>query len=150
MLHLALFYLTGLADVVPFLNPFLAAVLFALSATALCALAQRMSDGAFTSLQLALAASLLISYPIIAFKFIYELDVVLTMLAYLTVPVAIYYILDFYETRSKKSAVIGFFALLITVSGYESFNQVFVVEVLFLLAIAYATKQMPLKEMLLK
>lgn len=49
LLHIVLYYLTGLMDVIPFLNNFISAVLIVFSALLLSALADAASNGRFNT-----------------------------------------------------------------------------------------------------
>jgi hypothetical protein len=131
--HLILYYLTGLVDVVPFLNNFLSAALLAFSSLLLMALFDTAAGGQFTTSQKILFSSLYVSYPIIAFKFIYDLDVVVTMLGYVLVALATIFGFAFLQSRRYRDAIIAVVCLFFGIGAYESFNAVFVCIVLFTL-----------------
>lgn len=76
LLHIALYYLTGLMDVIPFLNNFLSAALIVFSALLLSGLADAASNGRFNTFEHVIFSGIYISSPVMAFKFIYDLDVV--------------------------------------------------------------------------
>lgn len=134
-MHVILFYITGLADFIPFLNDFVGAILYMGSALALCCLVQKASGSAFSTVDLLVASCVYISLPIVSFKFIYEIDVVVTMGSFLLVPCSIYAAMVFLEGGGRRYLALSLLLLLFGISSYESFNAVYVCEVLMVLAL---------------
>lgn len=133
LLHIVLYYLTGLMDVIPFLNNFISAALIVFSALLLCGLADAASNGRFNTFQQIIFAGLYISSPVSAFKFIYDLDVVAVSISGVCCVLAVIMGFEFLESRKKAGLfkTLGLFFL--AVSSYESFNAVIICLVLFVL-----------------
>lgn len=135
LLHLVFFYMLGLADVVPFFGPFLGACLLAVAALLLSACLEEASSRSFSWAELALFSALFISYPVVAFKFIYDIDVVVTMFSYACCSAALYMGLLFEKSGERWLFVVQVILLMASIGSYESFNAVFVCEVLFVLSL---------------
>ncbi len=132
LLHVALYYICGLVDVVPFLNNFISALLMASSAVVLIALFEVSVGKKFNVCQKLIFFGLYISYPILAFKFIYDIDVVVTSLSYLCAPLGLVFGLSFIETKKVQDVVLAGAFLFVAIGSYETFNAVYICLVLML------------------
>lgn len=121
LLHVFYAKLTGAFQFIPFFNDFVGAVLFMLSALMFCALFQYITESAFSSVELALFTGIYLSYPIISEKFIYNLDVVVTMSSYLFTVFSLLTSYDFIKYKRKKSLILALISLFLAVGSYESF-----------------------------
>lgn len=144
LLHIVLYYLTGLMDVIPFLNNFISAVLIVFSALLLSALADAASNGRFNTFEHIIFSGIYISSPLMAFKFIYDLDVVAVAISSACCVLAVISGFSFLQSRRKGELFFALGMLLLTISSYETFNAVFVIMVLFaLLLMALFTDKKP-------
>ncbi len=132
LLHVALYYICGLVDVVPFLNNFISALLMAASAVVLIALFDVSVGKKFNVWQKLIFFGLYISYPILAFKFIYDIDVVVTSLSYLCVPLGLVFGLSFIETKKIQDVILAGGFLFVAIGSYETFNALYICLVLML------------------
>lgn len=135
LLHLVFHYVLGLADIVPFFGPLLGASFLVLAAFLLSACLVESSNRSFSWVDLAIFSALFISYPVIAFKFIYDLDVVVTMFSYACCSLALYFGILFDKGAGRRCFVAEVILLMCSIGSYESFNAVFVCEVLFVLSL---------------
>lgn len=133
LLHILFYYVTGLVDVIPFLNNLIGAVLLFFSAVFYSALFDTISQHKLKPAYLLMFACLYVSNSIMSFKFIYDIDVVVTMFSYFCIPLAVVYSLSMMERRSKKDLLASFLLLMAAISSYESFNAVYICSVLFVL-----------------
>ena len=125
LLHVVLYYITGLVDVVPFLNNFLSAILMALSAVATTALVNTAANSTLRTYEKILFFGLCVSYPAVAFKFIYDLDVLAVAISYLAVVFAVVYTFEFTQNRRKKDGIKAVLLTAIAISSYETFVSFF-------------------------
>lgn len=142
LLHIVFYYIFDLATVNPFINNFISAILFALSAALFCALIKCVCPDKFSAPELSIFSALYISCSITSFKFIYDIDVVVTILSYAAIPLSIYYFLRFLDSKKLSAVIIGTLWLLCGISSYESFIMVYICEVLFLLIICHVWMEM--------
>lgn len=133
LLHIALYYLTGLMDVIPFLNNFLSAALIVFSALLLSGLADVASNRRFNTFEHVIFSGIYISSPVMAFKFIYDLDVVAVAVSSAACVLAVIFGFSFVQTHKRTDLFKALAMLLLTVSSYETFNAVFIIMVLFVL-----------------
>lgn len=150
LLHILFFYITGLVDVIPYLNNFLGAALLVISAILLTALIETVIPNKFTIFAKIMFAGLFLSNPIISFKFIYDLDVVVTMFSYACIPLAVIFGLEFCQTSNKLDFLKAFGFLLCSIGSYESFNAVYICLVIFTLILYAVYKNVPAKELVIK
>lgn len=73
------------------------------------------------------------TFSIIAFKYVYELDVIVTILSYVLLPIVIMFVLSFIETRKSRQLIYAVILLSIAIGSYESFNAVYICLVLLVL-----------------
>ena len=131
LIHLLFYYVGGLVDVIPFLNNFLSAVLMTVSAVLLNGLFAAATNDRFNTFQKLTFLGFYISYPLLAFKFIYDLDVFVTSVAYVCVALSLVFGFSFTETHKWRDGLLAL-ALAIVASGcYESFNALYICTVLF-------------------
>lgn len=137
LLHVVFYYVLGLVDVIPFLNNFLSAIIMAFSGIVFLSIFNVVGDFQLNSFQKLLFLGIYLSYPATAFKFIYDLDVVITAVSYLFVAISIIYAFSFAENLKLKDFMLAFLFIIISIGGYESFNAVYICGVLFVLIILY-------------
>lgn len=125
LLHLLVYYITGLADVVPFLNNFLSVILMFFSGVTVTCLIDTVANSNLAFKEKAIFFGLFISYPAIAFKFIYDLDVLVISLSYLAATLSVVYTLSFIEHKNIKDGIISTVLIIIAVSSYETFISYF-------------------------
>lgn len=136
--HVVLEALTGTVTFLPFFNDFLGVVLFVLSAWVLCAVFQYVTGNAFSDWSLCAFSGIYLSYSIINEKFIYNLDVVVTMLSYLCFAMALLYSYQFVFEKRKNTWYWAVAALIVSISSYESFPFLYVSGVFFLFILKIA------------
>ncbi len=152
LLHLLLNGLTGLIRFIPFFNDFLAVTLFVFSAWVLCALFQYITHGRLSPKSLALFSCIYLSYSIINEKFIYNLDVITTMISYLCFAFALLYSYQFVYEHRKIALLYAVLNILISISSYESFIFLYVggVFFIFILKLLVNEDKVRFKELILK
>lgn len=135
LLHIVFYYLTGLVDVIPFLSNLLATVFLFLSAVLFTGVMDAVASPPphFRTWQKILFSGLYLTNSIIAFKFIYDIDVVVTMFSYACVPLALVFAFGFVENNNRKDFVKAVAFLFFSIGSYESFNAVYICAVLFIL-----------------
>ena len=121
LLHVVFNALTGLVDFIPFLNDFIAVCLFLLSALLLAALFQHIANSKFSTFSVAAFCCIYISYSIITEKFIYNLDVIVTMISYCCCVLSLMYAYRFVEEKSKICFLKSIITLIVALGSYESF-----------------------------
>lgn len=144
LLHLLLDKLTGYVDFTPFLGEFIAVLLFFASAllwcTLLAALCQRKKA---STAALTVFACLYISYPIINEKFIYHLDVIVTMLSYTLCVLSLWFCCELAFHRRWGSAVAAILLQMGAIASYESFHAVFLCGTFLILILYYLYQAQP-------
>lgn len=135
LLHVVFNGLTGIVEFIPFFNEFLGASLFWFSSLIFCGLFQLVSKNRFSTLSMCAFACTYISFPIITEKFIYSLDVVVTMLSYCTCAMALVYAYLFVVQHSKKYFALSISLLMIAIGSYESFVFLYICGVFAILCI---------------
>lgn len=146
LLHLLFYYILRVADVIPFFNNFIATVLLVISAILLSALIQSVTCSRFNIIQLFLFSSIYVSYSILSFKFIYDIDVIVTMFSYVVVILGIVFCLKSMRCKGNeylKNFLLSIFCLIGAIGSYEVFITVYICEVLFLLIIQYLYLEKP-------
>lgn len=121
LLHVLVNKLTDTIAFIPFFNDFLGASLFALSAILFCTLFQTVSNQKLSTQILISFAAVYISYSIINEKFIYNLDVVVTMLSYCTCALSLIYSYAYVVDCNKRDLFGAIGLLILSISSYESF-----------------------------
>lgn len=141
-------FLTGLVDIIPFLNNFLATVILGMAAVAMVGLYQTVSGQKFGSLINFLIASVFVSYSIISMKFIYDLDVITTMASYFCVPVSIFAVYQYFQSKRKRYLLVSGVLLMVAIGTYESFNTVYIAMVLMVLLLELYFQNRKTKQLL--
>lgn len=126
LLPIVIDYLTGLIDFIPFLNDFIGAALFWLSSLVFCYLFEYISNKRFSSLSCLVFAGIYLSFPIINEKFIYNLDVITTMLSYLFISLSALCAYQAVFENNKKQYLPAFVFCMAGISAYESFIMLYV------------------------
>ena len=130
LIHILFYFVGGLVDVIPFLNNFLSAVLMTVSAVLFNGLFAAATDNRFNTFQKLTFLGFYISYPLLAFKFIYDLDVLVTALAYVCVALSLVFGFAFTETHKLRDGVAAAVLALLAIGSYESFNALYICAVL--------------------
>ena len=130
LIHILFYYVGVLVDVIPFLNNFLSAVLMTVSAVLFNGLFAAATDNRFNTFQKLTFLGFYISYPLLAFKFIYDLDVLVTALAYVCVALSLVFGFAFTETHKLRDGVAAAVLALLAIGSYESFNALYICAVL--------------------
>lgn len=125
LLHVVLYYVTGLVNIVPFLNNFVSALLMALSGVLVTALLDLSCNFTMRLYEKILFFGLYISYPTVAFKFIYDLDVLVVAISYVAVTIGVVYAFSFIDSKKKKDAFISVVCTVIAIGSYETFIAFF-------------------------
>lgn len=133
LVHIFFHYVVGLADVIPFLNNFLGVLMLMMSSILYVGLINLISNHAFSTFKQIIFAGLFTTYSIISFKFIYDIDIVVTMLSYMCTPLAVVYAISWIESKKPTDFLKSMAFLAIAISSYESFNTLFICSVLFAL-----------------
>lgn len=150
--HVLLEAMTGDLTFIPFFNDCLGVILFVFSAWVLCGVFQYVTRSAFSSWSLAAFCGIYLSYSLINEKFIYNLDVIVTMLSYLSFGFALLYAYQFVYERNRWAAVKGTLWLILSISSYESFIFLYITGVffLFLLKIFINGEKVTFRELIVK
>ena len=152
LLHVVFNKLTGALTFIPFLNDFIGAALFMLSALIFCGLFQYVTEGRMTNIQLIIFAGIYLSYSIVSEKFIYNLDTIVTMLSYVAVAYSLVAAYRFVYLNSKKSFVPAVLSLIVGLGAYESFIFLYIsgVFAIFILKNVVCEEKLKFKDTLLK
>lgn len=146
LLPVVLDYLTGLVEFIPFLNDFIGVSLFWLSSLVFCYLFQYISSRRFSSLACLVFAGIYLSFPVINEKFIYNLDVITTMLSYLCISLSVLCAYQAIFENEKKQYLHAFIFCMVGISAYESFVFLYICVVFSIFFIkAIADEQYKLK-----
>lgn len=148
--HLLFYYVLGMADVIPFLNNFIAVLLLGISVVVLTSLIQIETKQFFLDREIILFSMLYVSFPIIAFKFIYDIDVVVTMFSYCCVPIAIYEGTRFLYEHTKKNFIFHTIFLMMAVGSYESFICLYICETIAIFSFQYLYKNEKVKKIVIQ
>lgn len=151
ILHVLVNFLTGTVDFIPFFNDFLGAGLFWLSSLLFCGLFQYVTDNKLSPLGCISFCCIYISYSIINEKFIYHLDVVVTMLSYCLTALSLAYAYQFIKTRKLLPYCIAVVCMMLGLGSYETFTFLYVCGVfaIFILQIVICKQPMRLKQWLI-
>ncbi|MGN0568931.1 MAG: glucosyltransferase domain-containing protein [Candidatus Fimenecus sp.] len=152
LLHILFDRVTGYLEFIPFLNEFIGACLFWLSAIFFCALFQYVTNGKLNNFVLAVFCGIYISFPITAEKFIYSLDVIVTMLSYVCVAYSLAKAYEAIYLKKKISFLISVIFLIIGIGAYESFIFLYIsgVFAIFLLKCIFSESKVKLTDTILK
>ena len=121
LLHVALNLLTRSIEFIPFFTDFVGAALFALSALLYCALYQYISGNRIPLAALLSFSCVYISYPITVEKYIYNLDVIATMVSYCCSAVSLMYAYRFVNEKHPLLFCKSVAVLMAAVGSYESY-----------------------------
>ena len=119
--HVLLYMLTGVGYFVPYFNDFLGAALFSLSSLLYCSLFQMISDKKINTFCLITFSTVYISYSIIVSKYVYNLDVIPTMLSYCACAISIAYSYLFVKNNKKSNLIFAILFLMLSIGSYETF-----------------------------
>lgn len=152
LLHVVLNLLTGSIDFIPFYNEFLGTALLTLSALLYCGVFQLVSGQSLSTPSLIAFSCVYISYPILAEKYIYSLDLIAITLSYCCSAIALMYAYRFVSRAERTSFMKAAAVLMAAIASYESFIFLYICGVfsLFLLEILFRDSRMGLKEILLR
>ena len=152
LLHVVFNGVTGLVDYIPFFNEFVAAGLFLVSALLFAALFQYITNNKFSVQTVTAFCCIYVSYSIINEKFIYSLDIIVTMISYCCSALALMYAYKFTEENSRSAFLKSLLLLIVAMGSYESFIFVYFcgVFIIFVLQICTNNVKMTLKTFLQK
>lgn len=129
LMHVAFNFLTHSVQFIPFFTDFVGAVLYVISALLFCGVFQYITDSRLSPGALIAFSCIYISSSILAEKFIYQLDVIVTMLSYCFAALAMLYAYQAVKEKRRgaywKAAVL----LMLAVSSYESFISLYICSV---------------------
>lgn len=152
LLHVLFSRLTGALTFIPFLNDFIGAALFFLSALLFCGLFQYVTNSRLSTAALTVFSGIYLSFSIISDKFIYNLDVIVTMLSYVCVACALIFAYQFVYLQQKKAFLPAVAVLILGVGAYESFIFLYICGVfaVFMLKCIVGQKKLTLKNTLIR
>ena len=152
LLHVAFNYLTHSIQFIPFFTDFVGAALYALSALLYCALFQYVTDRNLSSFSLISFCCVYISSSVLAEKYIYHLDVIVTILSYCCSAVALLYAYRFVKEKRMSLFLIASVVLMGAIASYESFIFLYICGVfgIFILEIAINREKKTFMELLLE
>ena len=152
LLHVLVNGLTGIVDFIPFLNDFLGAALFGFSALLFCALLQYITKGKLRDFSCIAFCCIYISYSITNEKFIYQLDVVVTMLSYCLTALGLVYSYQYAQEKKLSLFFKSVGCLVLAFGSYETFVFLYFCGVfaIFILEIVINKKSLTIKEIILE
>lgn len=124
--HVLFEQLFGIITFVPFLNDFIGAALFWISSLLFCGFFQYITNASLSNGSLIVFTGLYLTFSIVNEKFIYNLDVIVTMLSYVAIA---YALLCSYEAIQNQNRTYFFWAVIAVMFGiasYESFIFVYI------------------------
>lgn len=150
LLHVAFNLLTHCVQFIPFFTDFTGAALYALSALLYCALFQYVTDHKLRSFSLISFCCVYISSSVLAEKYIYHLDVIVTVLSYCCSAIALLYAFRFVKERRFSLFLAAALVLMGAIASYESFIFLYICGVfgIFLLEITVNRQQKTFRELL--
>lgn len=155
--HVVFDKLTGSLTFIPFLNDFIGAFFFGFSALLFCGLFQYVTDGKLNNVELIAFAGIYISYSIICEKFIYNLDVVVTMFSYVAVAYSLAMMCEYFKFKKQgergiKRLVLACLAEMVALGSYESFAAVYICGVfaIFVMECVVGEKKLTFKDVLMR
>ena len=126
LLHMDLNTLTRTLEYLPFFMDFVGAFLFTVSALLYCALLQYVTEGKLTTAALTVFTCVYLSSSITVEKFIYQLDVMVTMLSYCCGAIALMYAREYVKEKDFSAFLKAFALLVLSIASYESFIFLYV------------------------
>ena len=126
LLHVGLNTVTRSLEFIPFFMDFVGAFLFTVSALLYCALFQHATDSKLTTAALTVFACVYLSSSITAEKFIYQLDVMVTMISYCCGAIALMYARQYVREKERSAFFKSFALLVLSIASYESFIFLYV------------------------
>lgn len=121
LLHLLVNKITHCVQFIPFFTDFTGAVLFALSALLYGTFFQFISQKEISLLGISTFCCVYISSSIIAEKYIYQLDVIVTMLSFCCSALALMYAYCFVKEKKLSLFAKSVCLLMVAIASYESF-----------------------------
>ena len=125
LMHVAFNHLTRSVQFIPFFTDFVGAALYALSALLFCGLFQYVTDGKLGTAALSAFSTVYISCSVIVEKYIYHLDVIVTILSYCLCAIALVYAYRFVQEKRPALLLWACVALMGALGSYESFGFVY-------------------------
>lgn len=149
--HVLFEQILGIIRFVPFLNDCIGAILFWFSAMLFCALFQYVTKGKLSTNCLIVFSGIYISFSIINEKYIYNLDVIVTMFSYVAVAYALLCTYEFVHNRKRRYCFAAIAAMMMGIASYESFVFVYLcgMYAIFLLETIIGEKRMNGKKVVL-
>lgn len=129
LMHVAFNFLTHSVQFIPFFTDFVGAVLYVVSALLFCGVFQYITDSRLSPSALIAFSCVYISSSILAEKFIYQLDVIVTMLSYCCAALAMLYAYQAVKEKRLGAYWKATVLLMMTVSSYESFTSLYICSV---------------------
>lgn len=142
--HVLLEWLTGKLEFIPFFNDLVGVALFVFSALVLCVVFQYVTNQTFSSMSLAVFSGVYLSYSLINEKFIYNLDVIVTMLSYLAFAFAMLRSYQVVIERNIKALPGAVGWTILSISSYESFIFLYGTGTFFLFMLRIYGKKEPM------
>lgn len=121
LMHVLFNRLTKSIQFIPFFTDFSGAVIYAFSALCFCAFFQFVTNTKLQKFSLIAFSCVYISSSVIAEKYIYHLDVIVTMLSYVFSAWAILYAFRFVKEKKRSHFAAAVVSLMGAISSYESF-----------------------------
>lgn len=135
LLHMDLNTLTRTLEFLPFFMDFVGAFLFTVSALLYCTLFYQATEGKLTTAALTVFTCVYLSSSITAEKFIYQLDVLVTMLSYCCGAVSLMYAQLYVKKKDVSAFLKSFATLVLSIASYESFIFLYVCGVFALMVL---------------
>lgn len=126
LMHVAFNFLTHSVQFIPFFTDFVGAVLYVMSALLFCGVFQYITDSRLSSSALTAFSCIYISSSILAEKFIYQLDVIVTMLSYCCAALAMLYAYQAVKEKHHNAYWKATLLLMMAVASYESFTSLYI------------------------
>lgn len=143
LMHVAFNYLTHTIQFIPFFTDFVGAALYALSALLFCGLFQYVTECKFGTASLIAFSTIYISSSVIAEKYIYHLDVIVTILSYCLCAIALVYAYRFVQEKKPALLLWACMVLMGALGSYESFAFVYFCGVFAIFILEIVVKQVP-------
>ncbi len=151
LMHVLFNFLTRSVQFLPFFTDFVGAVLYTGSTLLFCALFQYITENRISTSAMAAFSCVYISSSILAEKFIYHLDVIVTMLSYCFMALALLYAYKAVKERSRLSVGKAVPVLMAALASYESFIGLYIccVFAIFILEILIRNEKRTVRTVLL-
>ncbi len=146
LIHVLYNAVTHSLEFLPFFNDFLGVSLYALSAILFSALFSYITQSKLSVQCLSIFCCVYISCPIIAEKFIYNLDVIVTMMSYCAVALSL--LCTYNASHSKWNNLKAVLWLMLALSSYETFGFVYTCGVfsIFILRIVVNNEELSFRQ----